>query len=109
MRIWRAATTVVSVKPLLDCAPRFADLIEGKPDEASDATLRRAELIGRPFGAPAFLDHRASTRPRGRAGRTRAQAERCQRGSNQIVKYGRVTVFPLFPVVMSGGFPDTLR
>jgi len=43
---------LVSVRPLLDRAPRFADLVEGEPDEASWTALRRAELIGRPFGAP---------------------------------------------------------
>ncbi len=43
-------------KPLLDRAPRFADLIEGEPDDAAFTPLRRAELIGRPIGAPDFLE-----------------------------------------------------
>ena len=47
---------LVSVRPLLDRAPRFADLIEGEPDDASFTPLRRAELIGRPIGAPDFLE-----------------------------------------------------
>ncbi len=47
---------LVSVKPLLDRAPRFADLIEGELDDAAFTPLRRAELIGRPIGAPDFLE-----------------------------------------------------
>ena len=47
---------LVAVKPLLDRAPRFADLVEGEADEASWTALRRAEGIGRPLGAPAFLE-----------------------------------------------------
>jgi putative transposase len=45
----------VSVRPLLERAPRFADLIEGEADEAGYAALRGAEAIGRPLGAPDFL------------------------------------------------------
>jgi putative transposase len=56
---------LVSVRPLLDRAPRFADLVESEPDEASWTALRRAELIGRPLGAPAFLE--AVARQLGRA------------------------------------------
>ena len=47
---------LLSVTPLLERAPRFADLIEGEPDEAAYAPLRYAETLGRPLGAPAFLD-----------------------------------------------------
>ena len=46
---------LVSVRPLLDRAPRFADLLDGAPDEAAFAALRNSELIGRPLGAAAFL------------------------------------------------------
>lgn len=46
---------LVEVRPLLERAPRFADLIDGEPDEAAFTTLRRSELIGRPLGSPAFL------------------------------------------------------
>jgi putative transposase len=45
----------VSVQPLLDRAPRFADLIEGEADEAGYAALRGAEAIARPLGAPDFI------------------------------------------------------
>jgi len=44
-----------SVAPLLERAPRFADLIEGAADEAGHAALRGAETIGRPLGDRAFL------------------------------------------------------
>ena len=37
-------------------APRFASLIDGGPDEAGYAALRRRELIGRPLRASAFLE-----------------------------------------------------
>ena len=45
---------LVRVKPLIDRA-RFADLIEGEPDVASFALIRRSELIGRPLGSAAFV------------------------------------------------------
>jgi putative transposase len=41
---------------LLERAPRFADLLDGDPDDGAFTALRRGELIGRPLGAPAFLD-----------------------------------------------------
>lgn len=47
---------LVAVRPLLDRAPHFADLIDAGPDEAAFTALRRSELIGRPLGSPAFLD-----------------------------------------------------
>ncbi len=46
---------MVEVRPLLDRAPRFADLLNAGPDEAAFTALRRSELIGRPLGSPAFL------------------------------------------------------
>ena len=46
---------LVRVKPLLDRAPRFADLLEGEPDAAAFAPIRRSELIGRPLGSAAFV------------------------------------------------------
>ena len=42
---------LVRVKPLIDRAPRFADLIEGEADAAAFVRLRRNELIGRPLGS----------------------------------------------------------
>jgi putative transposase len=45
----------VSVRPLLERAPRFADLVEGEADEAGYAALCGAEAIGRPLGTPDFL------------------------------------------------------
>ncbi|MGO8800598.1 MAG: hypothetical protein ACLQJL_16120 [Roseiarcus sp.] len=83
---------LVSVKPLLDRAPRLADLIEGEPDEASYAPLRRAEPIGRPIGAPASLQTLA--RRLGRAKQARAQAAKRRRGRDQKGKCGRVAVIP---------------
>ena len=56
---------LVEVGPLLERAPRFADLIAAGPDEAAFAALRRSETIGRPLGSPAFLE--AVARRLGRA------------------------------------------
>ena len=47
---------LVAVQPLLERAPRFADLIESQAAEAAEAALRRAETIGRPLGDGAFLE-----------------------------------------------------
>jgi len=47
---------LVSVRPLLERAPRFADLIEGGGDEAGYAALRGAETIGRPLGTVDFVE-----------------------------------------------------
>jgi putative transposase len=47
---------LVDVRPLLARAPRFADLLDSDPNDEAFAALRRSELIGRPLGAPAFLD-----------------------------------------------------
>jgi len=48
---------LVTVEPLLSrCAGRFADLLQTEPAPALTTTLRAAETIGRPMGAPAFLD-----------------------------------------------------
>ena len=46
---------LVRVKPLLDRAVHFADLLEGEPDAAAFALIRRSELIGRPLGSAAFV------------------------------------------------------
>ncbi len=83
---------LVSVKPLLDRAPRFADLIEGEPDDASFTPLRRAELIGRPVGAPDFLETIAR-----RLGRAVTPARRGRRPRNAGVegsKQGKTGVSP---------------
>jgi putative transposase len=62
----------VNVRPLLERAPRFADLIEGEADEAGYAALRGAETIGRPLGGIDFvaaiarcLDRAVTPRKRG--------------------------------------------
>jgi len=48
---------LVTVAPLLDrIAGRFADLIATGPTPEELAALRAAETIGRPLGAPRFLD-----------------------------------------------------
>ncbi len=52
---------LVEVAPLLSrCGGRFADLIEAEPAPALTASLRAAETIGRPLGAPPFLDRLAA-------------------------------------------------
>jgi len=45
---------LVTVRPLLERAPRFADLLEGDADAPSFQALRRSERIGRPLGPSAF-------------------------------------------------------
>ncbi len=45
---------LVDVKPLLDRAPRFADLLDTDPDDPCFASLRRGELIGRALGSAQF-------------------------------------------------------
>ncbi len=83
---------LVSVKPLLDRAPRFADLIEGEPDDASFTPLRRAELIGRPIGAPDFLETIAR-----RLGRAVTPAKRGRKPRNSVEgenKQGKTGVSP---------------
>ena len=47
---------LVRVQPLIDRAPRFADLLDTDADDPAFAALRRSELIGRPLGDEAFLD-----------------------------------------------------
>jgi hypothetical protein len=52
---------LVEVAPLLArCAGRFADLLAVEPAPGVIAALRAAETIGRPLGAPAFLDRLAA-------------------------------------------------
>ena len=46
---------LVSVRPLLDRAPRFADLLEAEGDGEAFALLRRSELIGRALGLAGLL------------------------------------------------------
>ncbi|HLW93147.1 MAG TPA: transposase [Roseiarcus sp.] len=51
---------LVSVAPLLErCGGRFSDLIETAAPADLVAALRAAETIGRPLGAPIFLDRLA--------------------------------------------------
>lgn len=45
---------LVCVRPLIDRAPRFADLLDGDADAPEFAALRRSERIGRPLGDAAF-------------------------------------------------------
>ena len=47
---------LVSVKPLLERVPRFADLLDGGPDDEAFMVFRRNELIGRPLGSSAFVE-----------------------------------------------------
>jgi len=52
---------LVEVAPLLArCNGRFADWLDAEEDEAATAALRAAETIGRPLGAPDFLDRLAA-------------------------------------------------
>ena len=46
---------LVSVKPVIDRAPHFADLIEGEADAAAFVRLRRSKLIGLPLGSAGFV------------------------------------------------------
>ena len=75
-------------------APRFADLLEGEPDAAAFALIRRSELIGRPLGSAAFVA--AIERSLGRAlapgKRGRKPRQEGAPGENIKGKDGRVTV-----------------
>jgi len=44
----------VTVRPLLDRAPRFADLLDTDADDPAFTVLRRSELVGRPLGDNEF-------------------------------------------------------
>ena len=72
---------LVEVAPLLArCGGRFADLIAEDPAPALIAGLRAAETIGRPLGAPPFLDRLAAIagrdpRPQKRGRKPSAAAE----------------------------------
>ena len=46
---------LTAVAPALSRFPNFADLLDLGPDEAAFERLRRAESIGRPLGAEAFV------------------------------------------------------
>ncbi len=45
---------LVTVRPLLDRAPRFADLLDTDADDPAFTALRRSELVGRPLGDNEF-------------------------------------------------------
>ena len=70
---------LVEVAPLLArCTGRFADLLADEPSPNLIAALRAAETIGRPLGAPAFLDRPAALtgrnpRPRKRGPKPRGK------------------------------------
>src|SRR5271157_1667930 len=73
---------LVRVKPLLDRAPHFVDLLEGEADAAAFVRLRRSELIGRPLGSAGFvaelekrLGRALAPGKRGRKPRTQAAAD----------------------------------
>ncbi len=83
---------LVSVRPLLDRAPRFADLIAGEPDDAAFAPLRRAELIGRPVGAPDFLE--AIARQLGRAVTPARRGRKPRNAGVEGSKQGKTGVSP---------------
>jgi hypothetical protein len=67
-----------SVQPLLEHAPRFADLIEGEANEAGHAALRGAEAIDRPQAHPisSLRSPISSTAPSRRAGADERRAAR---------------------------------
>ncbi len=46
---------LAAVRPILDRVANFADLLATPADDAAFDPLRRAELIGRPLGSPAFV------------------------------------------------------
>jgi putative transposase len=46
---------LVRVRPLLDRAPRFADLLDADSEPEAFVRLRRSELIGRPLGSAGFV------------------------------------------------------
>ncbi len=91
---------LVRVKPLIDRAPRFADLIEGEADAAAFVRLRRSELIGRPLGSAGFVAEIEK-----RLGRTLAPGKRGRKPRSQPpprinkVKDGRVTAIPSEPTI----------
>lgn len=73
---------LVRVKPLIDRAPRFADLLDGEADPEAFGRLRRSEPIGRPLGSAGFvagiekrLGRTLAPGQRGRKPRSRAAAE----------------------------------
>ena len=80
---------LVEVRPLLDRAPRFADLIDAVPDEAAFTALRRSELIGRPLGSPAFLEAAARRLGRRDAGQAGTQAKGGRRRAGCGIKKER--------------------
>jgi hypothetical protein len=43
------------VRPVLDRAERFAELIQTEADDPAFAALRAAEMTGRPLGTAAFI------------------------------------------------------
>jgi len=69
---------LVSVRPLIDRAPRFADLLEGEAAAAAFVRLRRNELIGRPLGSSGFVAEIEK-----RLGRTLAPGKRGRKPRNQ--------------------------
>ena len=75
---------MVAVKPSLDRAPRFADLLATGTDDAAFAELRNSELIGRPLGAPSFL---ADIERRGR--RKAAPASAVEKPARKGVRLNR--------------------
>jgi putative transposase len=78
---------LVSIGPLLDRATLFADLIESEPDKASYAPRR---IDWRPDRRAGLSDTIASTRPRPAS---EGASSEMPEGGDQIVKYGRVTIF----------------
>jgi putative transposase len=71
-----ASDGLTTTAPVLDRYPDFAEMLAAGEDEAQSERLRRAETIGRPLGADAFLERLEresgrSLKP-GRRGRKRA-------------------------------------
>ena len=76
---------LVRVKPLLDRAPRFADLLEGEPDAAAFVRSRRSELIGRPLGSAGFVAAMEKSLGRTLAPGKRGRKPRNQAAADQVI------------------------
>ena len=93
--------TVIRVQPLLDRAPRFADLLDAAGDDPAFAALRGSELIGRPLGDSAFQN--AIGRRLGRVvtpGKRGRKPKAEERVSKKRGKDGRVTVILVILLIL---------
>ena len=85
---------LVSVRPLLDRAPRFADLIGGEADDEAFEPLRRSELIGRPLGARSFVARIEKRLGRTLAPRKRGRKPRGEAAAGGATNEGKTVVSP---------------